>query len=652
MAEINLVTGKRGEAHVTAVDQRNMNAATLGNAEFVFENNEQFKLEVQSNNKVRIKSGDGFMQGAHFRINESEYADLDVENGVAGYKRNDLVVARYSKDSISGKEKVDVVVLKGTPTDGTPSDPQVTTGDVMNGEALVNEMPLWRLPINGLTIGTPVKLFTVRQDMNVIREDVERLKKNTLTNLLKAEFGSATANGVTITANGDGTYVVNGTATARIDIAVGPLTALKPGEYSLNNDKNGARNVYCNYYNGSSWITLSSYSDGSRKKITITQHDLDTAQSDIYVKFYIGKDEVFNNDTFKPMVSSDLTATYDDFVEYSGDGEINENLVNVKKISEGVHTNLIPNGYQEATPAGLTIERLADDSYLVNGTATASGFIVVYRGAQTLNKIVEPNKRYILTNCSPVPSRVSLHLHMRKAANSNVRTAIVTNGNISTMFNTFGMSSDWNSSIVFYDIPNGTSFNNVVLKPMITEDLTAEKDYVPYSGAGRLNENLAAIFDMFHPIGYTFAMDNTDFNPNTAPGWHGVWERLTDCVIYAASDNVTGGIGAIVGSNTHTLTVSELPSHDHSIPKLSGTATGGNHHHISDGNYNVGAGSGGTAAAGKWGGASAGSVPTQNSGNLTMSVTTNASTTGTSGSGSAIDIRPRRLNSVVWRRIS
>ena len=37
-------------------------------------------------------------------------------------------------------------------------------------------------------------------------------------------------------------------------------------------------------------------------------------------------------------------------------------------------------------------------------------------------------------------------------------------------------------------------------------------------------------------------------------------------------------------------------------------------------------------------------------GNNTHTVTTGASTTGSQGSGTAIDMRPRRLNSVVWRR--
>jgi hypothetical protein len=43
-------------------------------------------------------------------------------------------------------------------------------------------------------------------------------------------------------------------------------------------------------------------------------------------------------------------------------------------------------------------------------------------------------------------------------------------------------------------------------------------------------------------------------------------------------------------------------------------------------------------------------IKTGYSGDLTLSVTTNASNTGYTGSGTAIDMRTRRLNSVVWRR--
>ena len=40
-------------------------------------------------------------------------------------------------------------MIKGAPTTGTPSDPATTTKD----------LKLWRIPIDGLNVGTPVKLF-------------------------------------------------------------------------------------------------------------------------------------------------------------------------------------------------------------------------------------------------------------------------------------------------------------------------------------------------------------------------------------------------------------------------------------------------------------------------------------------------------------
>ena len=165
-----------------------------------------------------------------------------------------------------------------------------------------------------------------------------------------------------------------------------------------------------------------------------------------------------------------------------------------------------------------------------------------------------------------------------------------------------------------------------------------------------LNANLTALFDIIRPIGSLYSTVDSTFNPNNASGWHGTWERITDCMIYASGDSDT--VGEIVGSNTHSITVDEMPSHDHPIPALSGTATGGNHSHkgytvgvmlaaLPQGNY--------YSAAMNTSGTPDNS--TKNSGNLTMSVTTNASTTGSKGSGSAMDLRSRRINSIVWKRI-
>ena len=160
MANINLVTGYRGENHVSAVDTRNFNVGICGSDNSVFEINDEFDLEVVTANLVRLKSGDGVMQGCHFRLGAGEVADLSVENGVTGSNRYDLVCIRYSKDSVTNIEEVNAVVIKGEATTGTPEDPTYNTGDLQNGEVLVYDFPLWRVPIEGLSIGTPVKLFS------------------------------------------------------------------------------------------------------------------------------------------------------------------------------------------------------------------------------------------------------------------------------------------------------------------------------------------------------------------------------------------------------------------------------------------------------------------------------------------------------------
>ena len=75
---------------------------------------------------------------------------LTIQSGTQGQKRNDLVVARYEKTS-AGIESITPVVIKGTPTTGTPADPEVTA----------NDLKLWRVPLDGINAGTPVRLTPI-----------------------------------------------------------------------------------------------------------------------------------------------------------------------------------------------------------------------------------------------------------------------------------------------------------------------------------------------------------------------------------------------------------------------------------------------------------------------------------------------------------
>lgn len=190
MANMHLVTGYANKEHIKSADQGSFNAALLGEGEFVLERGSKFAATIISNNIVRIKDGDVIMQGRHGKIDRNTYVDLDFDNGQQGYKRNDLVVARYTKDSSSGIEEVNLVVLKGTPSSGEPSDPEYIKGEVLDGGALVNDMLLYRVPFNGLNIQDLVCLFEVLPSWKTLKaqsveETQAELQKSSAVTLAK-----------------------------------------------------------------------------------------------------------------------------------------------------------------------------------------------------------------------------------------------------------------------------------------------------------------------------------------------------------------------------------------------------------------------------------------------------------------------------------
>lgn len=160
MGNIHLVTGYAGKEHVTSADMGAFNVAVLGGGQYVLGKGNQFAASVITNNQVRVLDGDILMQGRHIRLNEDTYVDLTIENGSQGYFRNDLIVARYTKDSVTGVEDVNLVVIKGENAASDPEDPAYTSGDIVAEHAILNDMPLWRVPLDGLNVQELVPLFT------------------------------------------------------------------------------------------------------------------------------------------------------------------------------------------------------------------------------------------------------------------------------------------------------------------------------------------------------------------------------------------------------------------------------------------------------------------------------------------------------------
>lgn len=156
----HLVTGYAGYEHITSADQGSFNASFFGKGQYVMESGNQFSASITSNSTVRILDGDLLMYGRHVRIAPDTYEDMTIETGTSGKKRMDLIVMEYSKDSSSGVETAQLKVIKGTETTGTATMPEYTNGNILEG-ATLNQMPLYKVNLDGVTLKSVTKAFTV-----------------------------------------------------------------------------------------------------------------------------------------------------------------------------------------------------------------------------------------------------------------------------------------------------------------------------------------------------------------------------------------------------------------------------------------------------------------------------------------------------------
>ena len=180
---VELVTGHAGKAHATAEQAAGLNAGILGLDDYVLNVHDKFEITVVSANKVTIGTGELVMQGRH--VSQGTPEDLIVTNGSQGQKRNDLIVCRYAKGSQS-VESAKLVVVRGTPTTGTPADPAVNTTSPLDG-GTTYDMPLYRIPLDGITIGTPVALFNVLKPMSDVWDS---LTHTDVTTLISGNYGT------------------------------------------------------------------------------------------------------------------------------------------------------------------------------------------------------------------------------------------------------------------------------------------------------------------------------------------------------------------------------------------------------------------------------------------------------------------------------
>ena len=224
MANNYLITGYWGEPHVTAENDRGINAGLFGSGKFVLPVGEQFKAEYVGNNTVRIYDGKLINNGAAGGIPAGEYIDILIANASQNMKRNDLIVFQYEQDTATLVEKGTFVVVQGEETSGTAADPELTQANLLTGKATFDQMALWRVSVSGTTIAAPVQVFDVNP---TIAEAFE---------IIKAKASTATFNAnVTATWTASGDYFYQDITVNGILATDNPIVDIKPGSNNADN---------------------------------------------------------------------------------------------------------------------------------------------------------------------------------------------------------------------------------------------------------------------------------------------------------------------------------------------------------------------------------------------------------------------------------
>lgn len=287
-------------------------------------------------------------------------------------------------------------------------------------------------------------------------------------NLLNATLQTTTQNGITCTANGDGTYTLNGTATAItvFDIAqdvscssfrlVGcPVGGVHDASYELQARTNNL--IY-------------GYDTGDGKNIK--------ADENFSIRIRINDGINCNNLLFKPMIvdaSLYPDTTYDDFEPYTG-GIPSPNPDYPQEIKSVVNPTVKVCGKNLAQPLmptttvdGVTVTNNGDGTYTLNGTAIANATFRLdqsgYGKADNLKKY-KGTYTFSRSNTS-YEARVMQHNTWKQVMHLGIGSQSITK------------KIDIDDCFVFISTSKGTTYNNVLVDLQIEFGSTATA-FEPY----------------------------------------------------------------------------------------------------------------------------------------------------------------------------
>lgn len=206
----------------------------------------------------------------------------------------------------------------------------------------------WKAGTSGGTPLSPDRLNHMEDGIKNNNSMISELNSNNITNnictnLLNPTLETSSKNGITCTNNRDGTYTFIGTATAETEFTFSTIK-LKYGKYKLL----GA----LGYQRKSNNAWVKTLQDGDI-------FEVDANKPILQIHMHFAQGTTANNLNKKPMITTNLNATHDDFVPYTGDtGRLNADVALLKSNIGQVELN---SPYGLTTAKTLNIDTINND---------------------------------------------------------------------------------------------------------------------------------------------------------------------------------------------------------------------------------------------------------------------------------------------------
>ena len=339
-------------------------------------------------------------------------------------------------------------------------------------------------------LATPI---TTTIDGNEIGETISDVRKETTVNLLNPTLKTTTRNGVTCTNNGDGTYTVDGTNNYGDEVVFwcGNTQKFKAGTYKLLGTPN----------NTTASIGGSLYGKVEYEGVIVSIDSEISGDVAIVIPNGISCDNLI----FKPMLTTNLSATYDDFVPYTGDsGSLNGDVADLRSDVDYVNPIKSTNvAWIDSTVSifsgetnGITYEYMGDGAIKISGTVEPNS--IDQKIAYFIGEIPDSVGRgkVKLLGLPFNTSNESFNIGLKISGPGGAGTVAKTSSKDGVIIDLSKIPSSASISGIYLSIPNGTVIpNDFIIRPFLTTNLNATlSDFVPYTGSkGQLNDDLSQV---------------------------------------------------------------------------------------------------------------------------------------------------------------